>query len=184
MSVSLASDEAAFPAFHYAESSSASPFMPPSLLPSNASTNQISESLPLIAASVSDLEATIRLTRVLPDGGGNGRAPGPTATISSVHATGYAPTWSSRRTNIDGDLQDPARPTIIRTTTYPRAIAMDSSRPFRGSEENLNPSKISSHVRIRGKFSEMRRKEVQEIRKKGACLRCRMLRKTVGVFYH
>ncbi|KAL8700587.1 MAG: hypothetical protein Q9224_000903, partial [Gallowayella concinna] len=32
--------------------------------------------------------------------------------------------------------------------------------------------------KVRGKFTDSRRQEVQEIRKKGACIRCRMLRKT------
>lgn len=45
---------------------------------------------------------------------------------------------------------------------------------------------ISGHRRpcgraqkVRGKFSDLRRQEVQNIRKQGACIRCRMLRKTV-----
>lgn len=33
--------------------------------------------------------------------------------------------------------------------------------------------------KVRGKFSDSRRQEVQNIRKQGACIRCRMLRKTV-----
>lgn len=33
----------------------------------------------------------------------------------------------------------------------------------------------------RAPFSEERRKEVQYVRKKGACLRCRILKKTVSV---
>lgn len=34
--------------------------------------------------------------------------------------------------------------------------------------------------KVRGKFTDSRRQEVQNIRKKGACIRCRMLRKTVS----
>ena len=37
--------------------------------------------------------------------------------------------------------------------------------------------------KVRGKFTDTRRQEVQEIRKKGACIRCRMLRKTVCVLW-
>ncbi|KAL8818427.1 MAG: hypothetical protein Q9223_002932 [Gallowayella weberi] len=36
--------------------------------------------------------------------------------------------------------------------------------------------------KVRGKFTDSRRQEVQEIRKKGACIRCRMLRKTLSAF--
>ncbi|KAL8809687.1 MAG: hypothetical protein Q9200_003203 [Gallowayella weberi] len=36
--------------------------------------------------------------------------------------------------------------------------------------------------KVRGKFTDSRRQEVQEIRKKGACIRCRMLRKTGQCF--
>ena len=38
----------------------------------------------------------------------------------------------------------------------------------------------SNKPKVRSKFSESRRKEVQEVRKQGACIRCRMLRKPCG----
>ncbi len=38
-----------------------------------------------------------------------------------------------------------------------------------------------SRPKVRGKFSDARRKEVQAIRKQGACLRCRMLKKVVSL---
>ena len=34
--------------------------------------------------------------------------------------------------------------------------------------------------KVRGRFTDSRRKEVQEVRKRGACIRCRMLKKPVG----
>ncbi|KAL8715266.1 MAG: hypothetical protein Q9220_001224 [cf. Caloplaca sp. 1 TL-2023] len=46
----------------------------------------------------------------------------------------------------------------------------DSSR---SSEKSYGRSQ-----KVRGKFTDLRRQEVQKIRKKGACIRCRMLRKT------
>ncbi|KAL8717790.1 MAG: hypothetical protein Q9225_005005 [Loekoesia sp. 1 TL-2023] len=47
--------------------------------------------------------------------------------------------------------------------------------PRRGSEKYHGRAQ-----KVRGKFTDSRRQEVQNIRKKGACIRCRMLRKTVG----
>ncbi|KAL8673372.1 MAG: hypothetical protein Q9168_002198, partial [Polycauliona sp. 1 TL-2023] len=47
------------------------------------------------------------------------------------------------------------------------------SRHNRGSDKPHGRAQ-----KVRGKFTDSRRQEVQEIRKKGACIRCRMLRKT------
>jgi hypothetical protein len=44
-----------------------------------------------------------------------------------------------------------------------------------GFSVNQKPSK----PKVRGRFSDSRRKEVQDVRKKGACIRCRMLKKPV-----
>ncbi|KAL8689986.1 MAG: hypothetical protein Q9218_004471 [Villophora microphyllina] len=61
-----------------------------------------------------------------------------------------------------------------------------SDRPFKG-HRHVNGSRQSARAsekphgrsqKIRGKFTDSRRQEVQNIRKKGACIRCRMLRKT------
>ncbi|KAL8798786.1 MAG: hypothetical protein Q9182_006398 [Xanthomendoza sp. 2 TL-2023] len=54
-------------------------------------------------------------------------------------------------------------------------------RVYYGPNDQSRASE-KSHARaqkVRGKFTDSRRQEVQEIRKKGACIRCRMLRKTV-----
>ncbi|KAL9580797.1 MAG: hypothetical protein Q9212_004276 [Teloschistes hypoglaucus] len=59
------------------------------------------------------------------------------------------------------------------------ALQQDSSHANR----SRNPSRALAksqgrNQKIRGKFTDSRRQEVQNIRKKGACIRCRMLRKT------
>lgn len=68
-----------------------------------------------------------------------------------------------------------------RAAMYPRPIAMQPNSPSPavqgGSGETLQSGKNKS----RSQFSEARRKEVQIVRQKGACLRCRMLKKTVGI---
>lgn len=50
----------------------------------------------------------------------------------------------------------------------------------RSTHETCGSEKAHGRVqKVRGKFTDSRRQEVQDIRKKGACIRCRMLRKTV-----
>lgn len=49
-------------------------------------------------------------------------------------------------------------------------------KPSRGVEKPHGRAQ-----KVRGKFTDSRRQEVQNIRKKGACIRCRMLRKTVCI---
>ena len=59
--------------------------------------------------------------------------------------------------------------------TYPR-LAMNPSMTTEFSAEYGNGQRPNK-PKARGRFSAMRRKEVQEVRKKGACIRCRMLKK-------
>ncbi|KAI9890182.1 MAG: hypothetical protein M1814_004344 [Vezdaea aestivalis] len=60
-----------------------------------------------------------------------------------------------------------------RAATFPRAIAIN---PDGGSSPGGTTSRERKQ-KLRGKFTSERRKEVQAVRKIGACLRCRMLRK-------
>ncbi|KAH8693169.1 hypothetical protein BGW36DRAFT_301985 [Talaromyces proteolyticus] len=74
---------------------------------------------------------------------------------------------------------DPSLTATQRAVTYPRPIAMNpntssSKGPF--INDFGSPSK-PSRPKVRGRFSADRRKEVQEVRKRGACIRCRMLKK-------
>ncbi|KAL8948146.1 MAG: hypothetical protein Q9222_005645 [Ikaeria aurantiellina] len=59
----------------------------------------------------------------------------------------------------------------------PQHIRPDLERKPRGSSRSSEKSYGRSQ-KVRGKFTDLRRQEVQNIRKKGACIRCRMLRKT------
>lgn len=59
---------------------------------------------------------------------------------------------------------------------HPRPIAMNPNTQTHFTTDfsmNQKPSK----PKVRGRFSDTRRKEVQEVRKRGACIRCRMLKK-------
>jgi hypothetical protein len=59
---------------------------------------------------------------------------------------------------------------------HPRPLAMNPNNQTHFTTDfsiNQKPSK----PKVRGRFSDSRRKEVQEVRKRGACIRCRMLKK-------
>jgi hypothetical protein len=60
--------------------------------------------------------------------------------------------------------------------TYPRTIAMNPSMTTEFSTEFGNGQRPNK-PKVRGRFTPTRRREVQEVRKKGACIRCRMLKK-------
>ncbi|PGG96380.1 hypothetical protein AJ79_09620 [Helicocarpus griseus UAMH5409] len=64
-------------------------------------------------------------------------------------------------------------------TFYPRPIAIHPSpQDSSGFINNFGESSKPTKHKLRAQFSEERRKEVQKVRKMGACLRCRMLKKT------
>ncbi len=124
-----------------------------------------SHDLPSIAASASNLEASLPdphgANRLVESTAGEFSASPPFRSASTWHAPASAPFEVSPDT-------------IARAATYPRAIAANLISPTHDSDE--------SNTRLRkGRkgFSDERRKEVEEVRKKGACLRCRMLRKPV-----
>ncbi|KAI9728638.1 MAG: hypothetical protein M1828_002744 [Chrysothrix sp. TS-e1954] len=57
------------------------------------------------------------------------------------------------------------------------SLAPLAEQPHARYLNNFSISPNASRPRVRGRFAEGRRKEVQEIRRQGACLRCRMLKK-------
>jgi len=63
-----------------------------------------------------------------------------------------------------------------RTMAHPRPIAMNPSTHTHFTTDFSVNHKITK-PKVRGRFSDTRRKEVQEVRKRGACIRCRMLKK-------
>lgn len=66
-----------------------------------------------------------------------------------------------------------------RAATFPRPIAANPNTPSRGFVNDFGNSTKPPKPKVRGRFSASRRKEVQDVRKKGACMRCRMLKKPV-----
>ncbi|KIW95366.1 uncharacterized protein Z519_03950 [Cladophialophora bantiana CBS 173.52] len=59
-----------------------------------------------------------------------------------------------------------------------RPIAMNPIRQPDALSEDAEPLSQAPKPKVRGRFAPERRKEVREIRKVGACMRCRMLKKT------
>lgn len=73
---------------------------------------------------------------------------------------------------------DPSLAATQRAAAYPRPIAMNPNTPAKAFVNDFGSSKPAK-PKVRGRFSADRRKEVQEVRKRGACIRCRMLKKPV-----
>lgn len=71
-----------------------------------------------------------------------------------------------------------------RAASYPRPIAMNPNSQAKGFVNDFGNDTKPSKPKVRGRFSPGRRKEVQEVRKQGACIRCRMLKKPVRDPYH
>ena len=65
---------------------------------------------------------------------------------------------------------------IMRPDTFPRTLAMNPSMTTEFSAE-YGDGQRPTKPKVRGRFTATRRKEVQDVRKKGACIRCRMLKK-------
>jgi len=61
--------------------------------------------------------------------------------------------------------------------TPPRPIAMNPSGTQAHFTTDFSVNQKPAKPKVRGRFSDTRRKEVQEVRKRGACIRCRMLKK-------
>ncbi|OJD38055.1 zn 2cys6 transcription factor protein [Diplodia corticola] len=63
------------------------------------------------------------------------------------------------------------------SATYHRPIAINPNgqQTHFTTDFSMNPK--PAKPKVRGRFSDSRRKEVQEVRKRGACIRCRMLKK-------
>jgi hypothetical protein len=69
-------------------------------------------------------------------------------------------------------------PAPTKAPSYPRLAMVPISTEF---ATELGNGEKSIKQRVRGKFTSERRKEVQSVRKSGACVRCRMLRKTCSL---
>lgn len=134
--------------------------------------------LSMVAASAADLQVM-----VMPHGIGNEQDQATTAVAQE------AGSQQSMATATHSEDLDPAKSVEDSTgrqrlKPVPRPL-MDTSSAVSGPDIGLSQQPCSSEKllgraqKVRGKFTDSRRQEVQKMRKKGACIRCRMLRKTV-----
>lgn len=165
----------------FPDSPISSPQMAVLALPS-ASTIKDPSALSLIAASASDLEP-------MPGYAALPLEPG--TEVSSFDAYDkpfdtngpkFVSTWPMHQANQADDAKGPMMALIPRAATYPRAIAINPNGSRRGSSVDNAGSQGEIRHKVRGRFTDSRREEVQKVRKMGACIRCRMLRKPVSSF--
>tara|TARA_R110002003_G_scaffold32_9_gene1980 strand:- start:7970 stop:10189 length:2220 start_codon:yes stop_codon:yes gene_type:complete len=85
--------------------------------------------------------------------------------------------WPNLQPNpLDPLLQEHSKEDLNKTPAHPRAIAMSPNAQTHFTTGFSVNQKVTK-PKVRGRFSDTRRKEVQEVRKRGACIRCRMLKK-------
>ncbi|MCJ1388629.1 hypothetical protein MMC18_001476 [Xylographa bjoerkii] len=120
-----------------------------------------------IAASASHLHAS--LTETEPSvtyETANGH--GPFDVYSELQALRPPSTWPSKRTTIERSPSNEEEAGLERASTQPSRLALGSNSQFMNDTFGEQQNRVQ---KIRGKFSEVRRKEVQEVRKRGACIR-------------
>ncbi|PYH88686.1 hypothetical protein BO71DRAFT_128881 [Aspergillus ellipticus CBS 707.79] len=95
-----------------------------------------------------------------------------------------SPSWNQQLSTQEQLLFDSLQehdPTLTaatqRAAAFPRPIAMNPNSQAKGFVNEFGNSTKPTKPKVRGRFSAARRKEVQEVRKRGACIRCRMLKK-------
>ncbi|KAI4235839.1 MAG: hypothetical protein LQ349_002904 [Xanthoria aureola] len=136
-------------------------------------------------ASATDLEAR------LPPADGEQQKRDQDQTVQSLawdsqqSALSKDPSFISSTTTDPHELVEDPVPVRVLPPPAPRPLP---NRPHINPQLEPNSSSGQHHrvldkshgraQKVRGKFTDSRRQEVQEIRKRGACIRCRMLRKT------
>ncbi|KAL8963151.1 MAG: hypothetical protein Q9193_000552 [Seirophora villosa] len=132
--------------------------------------------LSMIAASAANLQVT------MPDGLGNERDQARTAVVQdalsqqSMETLTHLEDLDSAKSIDESTERQRFKPVpgpSIGPLSAESGLEVGSCHQTCGLEKPLGRAQ-----KVRGKFTDSRRQEVQKIRKKGACIRCRMLRKT------
>ena len=134
----------------------------------------------MIAASASSLEAMIPDSERLDD------ASGPLVHAEGLHHTD--PPRDTTRRSMWSPVEAYVRIIEREASDGPTGKVSSALQPIamslKGALKHAGAEHLVVHGRgqkRRGKLSSSRRQEVQNMRKQGACIRCRMLRKTVGL---
>jgi hypothetical protein len=139
-------------------------------LSSSASMAQMVPSLVMAASAANEL---MPLT--------NGLNMEPEMNLSDMHDRFFHPQgrgqWPNLQSSpLDPVLQEAKDEQHSKGISHPRPIAMNPNNQNHFTQDFSVTSKPAK-PKVRGRFSDSRRKEVQEVRKRGACIRCRMLKK-------
>jgi hypothetical protein len=155
-----------------AQASSASPSLPHDAL--SADNARQSSQLSLIAASASEMVPQSLVMDHETDSIADG--------LSRIGASWPGQQLSTSEQLLFDSLQE-HDPTLTsaaqRAVSYPRPIAMNPNSHAKGFVNDFGNDTKPTKPKVRGRFTASRRKEVQEVRKQGACIRCRMLKKPV-----
>ena len=151
--------------------------------PSISRTDDHSATLSMIAASASSLEEMLPYGERLERHDMNGISV-TDIDAESMHRNSQAcdvntisphPPLQAYVNGMEREVPDEITP---KASQFLRPLAMNLNGAHRySSAEHTTPHGRAQ--RTRGKLSSLRRQEVQNMRKQGACIRCRMLRKTV-----
>jgi hypothetical protein len=152
-----------------------SPHMGHMPLSSSASMTQMVPSLVMAASAANDLMPlangmTMDSELGLAGNGMNGMSD------KFFHTPGRG--WPNLQpSSLDPLLQDHNKDDQLnKTMAHPRPIAINPN-PQTHFTTDFSVNQKVTKPKVRGRFSDSRRKEVQEVRKRGACIRCRMLKK-------
>ena len=143
-----------------------------------AQDSQDAATLSLIAASATNLEASMppNMEHQQSENIDSPQLP----VVHHTNATDSAVTHLENPIQIDS-VTTPAMVPCLEPASGPLLNAPSANRGLAGASKHpQGHEKYHGRAqKVRGKFTDSRRQEVQNIRKKGACIRCRMLRKTV-----
>lgn len=156
--------------------SSASPQLGETSLTPDPNANARQSQLSMIAASASEM---------VPQGLSMDQDPGAGLTDGLPRMTPWNQQLSTHEQLLFESLQehDPSLTAATqRAASFPRPIAMNPNSQAKGFVNEFGNSTKPTKPKVRGRFSAARRREVQEVRKRGACIRCRMLKKPVCSF--
>lgn len=142
--------------------------MVPSLVMAASAANELSNMMPLTNGLTMEPELNM---------------PNPGISDKFFHNQGR-PQWPNLpQSSIDPMLHDHSRDHMLvndesqKTMSHPRPIAMNPNGTQTHFTTDFSMNQKPAKPKVRGRFSDTRRKEVQEVRKRGACIRCRMLKK-------
>ncbi|BCR97434.1 uncharacterized protein AKAW2_30753S [Aspergillus luchuensis] len=152
------------------QAAAASPPLPDVSLTPDPTSNARQSQLSMIAASASEM---------VPHGLPMDHDAGLTDGMPKM-----SPSWNQQLSTQEQLLFDSLHehdPTLTaatqRAASFPRPIAMNPNSQAKGFVNEFGNSTKPTKPKVRGRFSAARRREVQEVRKRGACIRCRMLKK-------